>query len=322
MERLENVADRELIRAYNTAITDIRAEMLRIYEQFQVEGGLTRAQASRFLRQSQLEQRIYETVRPTLLRNTDFLQRASSVAFEESFYRHAWAVAQQAGVDMQFGLLSDDAVRAAVGLSGDTQVLSGLMSAQEITRHAGVLEDAFVNYQGDLRRWLSEDITQGVIRGESVPKIMRRLRESGVAKSYNQAQTIARTETLRSTGLGAQISYAQARDLGVNVAEIWDATLDSRTRPNHAALDGQRKDTPDGWRAIGQIVPGPRRSGVASFDINCRCTVRPQTDGYAPSVRRIRDEEGLQPYQTFAEWARRKGITRNRYGQEFDFLNQ
>lgn len=320
MERLETIADRELIRAYNRAITDIRSEMVRIYEIYQVEGELTRAQASRFLRQSQLERQIYETVRPTLLRNTDFLQRASSVAFEESFYRHSWAVTQQVGVDINFGLLSDEAVRAAVGLGGNPSVLAGYMSPAEITRHFDDLANAFANYTDDARKWISQDITQGVIRGESVPKIVRRLRESGVAKSYRQAQVIARTETLRSTGLGAQISYAQARDLGVNVREIWDATLDNRTRPEHAVLDGRERDTTEGWNTEVGIVPGPRRSGVASFDIQCRCTVRPQTEGYSPSVRRIRDE-GLQPYQTYSEWARRKGITRNRYGQEFSFLN-
>jgi hypothetical protein len=322
MERLENVADQELIRAYNQAIVAIRAELVRLYEIYGIEGELTRAQATRFLRQSQLEQRIYETFQPTLLRNQEFLKEISSVAFEESFYRHAWAVSQQAGVDLNWGLLDPNMVRSAVGISGNSAPLAGLMSAEEIAQHARVLDDALnVNYAGDARRWIAEDVTQGVIRGESIPRIARRLQDRGLAQSYRQAMTIARTETLRSTGLGEQISYQQSRDLGVGITEVWDATLDIRTRPEHAVLDGRQKDTPDGWNAAVGLVPGPRRSGVASFDINCRCDVNPQVDGYAPTVRRIRDE-GIQPYQTFSEWARRRGLNANRYGQRYTFLQE
>lgn len=270
-----------------------------------------------------MERRIFETFRPYLLRNQEFLKEVSSVAFEESFYRHAWAVSQQVGVDLQWGLVSDEMVRSAVGISGNTAPLAGLMSAEEVRRHARILDDALnVNYAGDTRRRIAEDITQGVIRGESIPKIARRLQNNGLAQSYRSALTIARTETLRSTGLGEQISYQQSRDLGVNITEVWDATLDSRTRPEHAELDGRPKDGPDGWDVSGiGTVPGPRRSGVASFDINCRCDVNPQVEGYAPSVRRIRDE-GIQPYQTFSQWASRKGITRNKYGQKYSFLEE
>ena len=322
LNRLDRVADRELIRAYNDAMVAIRAELVRIYESFRVEGVLTRAQATQFLRQSRLEQRIFETVRPFLLRNTEFLQQVSSVAFEESFFRHAWAVTQDAGVEIAWGLPNDAMVRAAVGISDQGLSLAGIMTEQEVRQHARVLDIALNrNYPGDARKWIGRDVAQGVIRGESIPKIARRLRENGIAQSYRQAQTIARTETLRSTGLGAQVSYAQARDNGIEVREVWDATLDQRTRPEHAVLDGQEKTTPEGWQTEVGLVAGPRRSGVAEFDINCRCTVVPSVTGYSPSVRRIRNE-GLQPYQTFSEWARSRGITKNRYGQQFAFLNE
>ena len=61
-------------------------------------------------------------------------------------------------------------------------------------------------------------------------------------------------------------------------------------------------------------VEGPGLSGDPAFDINCRCAVRPQVDDYAPRVRRIRGE-GVQPYQTYTEWAKNKGIGRTRAGR-------
>jgi hypothetical protein len=65
-------------------------------------------------------------------------------------------------------------------------------------------------------------------------------------------------------------------------------------------------------------VAGPRRSGIAAEDIQCRCAAVPEIEGYSPEVRRIRDE-GIQPYQAFDKWVDGKGWTRNRYGQKYNF---
>ena len=195
------------------------------------------------------------------------------------------------------------------------------MGRKEIERHVKILRDAFVNYSDDTRRWIGREITQGVIKGESIPKIARRINNTALMHSKNSAMLIARTETLRSTGLGSQIAYDKAADLGVKVRQIWDATLDEKTRVSHAALDGQARDDKTGMfsTSVGQI-PGPRRSGVAGFDINCRCAVRPEVEGFSPEVRRIRGE-GLQPYQTFKTWGDRRGVLKNVYGEKYNFLD-
>lgn len=320
IDRLEDWGNRELIRNYAEALDDVRATLSRLYERFNVEGELTRGEAARFLRLSNLEEELTTVVRPYLLRNEELLKELAQVSFERSFYEYAWSVDQAAGVQLQWGQLNPDAVRAAVGLSDNFSALGEVVSTQEARRHAEVLQEAFRNYQDDTRKWIGREITQGVIKGESVSKVAKRLDKNAFVHSRNSAMTIARTETLRASGIGGQMAYDRAADKGVRVRQIWDATLDSSTRPEHAQLDGTARneetgnfDTPVG------PVPGPRRSGIASFDINCRCTVRPEIEGYAPEVRRIRGE-GLQPYQTFSDWARRQGITANRFGQKYSFL--
>jgi hypothetical protein len=55
----------------------------------------------------------------------------------------------------------------------------------------------------------------------------------------------------------------------------------------------------------GNKTAGPLRSGVAAEDINCRCRVRGQIEGYEPKVRRIRDE-GVVPYETYQSWNKRR----------------
>ena len=52
-------------------------------------------------------------------------------------------------------------------------------------------------------------------------------------------------------------------------------------------------------------TPGPLQSGIASFDINCRCTTEMVVEGLEPELRRVRDE-GAQPYLTYEEWRERE----------------
>lgn len=325
LDRVRGATETELARIYNRALDDVRTTLARLYEQYRGEGELTRAQATQFLRNSNIESEIRRIMGPYVTDGTELMKEAASVSFQESYYRNAWAVNQATGVSQSWGLLDDASVRAAIGIgdaAGGTAALLEELGGKEAARHSRILDDAFRRYDADTRRWISRAAADGIIKGESVDRVARRIRREGIAKSYNSAQTIARTEINRATGLGSQVSYARGRDKGARIQEIWDATLDSRTRPDHAQADGAVMDEETGlfnvpWGA----VPGPRRSGIPGQDINCRCTTRPQVAGYAPEVRRIRGQ-GMQPYQTFSEWAREQGLQRNRYGQRFRFLEE
>lgn len=318
-QQIFKFTSRELEASYRRALTDVRNEITRLYETFMAEGELTKAQTAQFLRQSNIEAEIVRVMNPYITANTELLEQASMVSFDQSFYRHQWAIDQATGVKLEWGALSDNAVRAATGIGGNPEDLIGIMPEKEVTKHIKVMDDAFKNYDLDTRAWIERDVRQGIIKGESVAQLTRRLKENGMLHSYNSAELIARTETLRSTGLGAQITYDEARDEGVNVIEIWDATLDDRTRPDHADADGTVKDNETGLFSVpwGE-VEGPRRSGDPAQDISCRCNINPQIEGYAPEVRRIRGE-GLVPYKSFRTWTGERGITRNRFGQEYSF---
>ena len=315
---LPEFATNELLKSYASALNDIRATLLKLYDQYSVDGSLTRAQRTQFLRLSNIEAEIINVMKPYLVESEDFIKQVSQVAVDQSYLRHGWAIDQAAGVKLGWGGLSDVAVRAASGIGGDLAELEGILSEKEIVQHAKVLDDAFKTWPKDSTKWLSGAIKDGVIKGDSIPVISRKIKDA-LDKSYSQAERIARTEILRSLGIGEQVAYDKAADLGVQVKQVWDATLDSRTRPEHASLDGQAMINGVFTTSVGNI-PGPRRSGVASFDIRCRCSVNGEVEGFSPSVRRIRGE-GLVPYQTFKTWAERTGVTVNKYGQKYDFLN-
>jgi hypothetical protein len=147
------------------------------------------------------------------------------------------------------------------------------------------------------------------MQGVSYPKMMRAIKSVVVATDKESlayvAMRIVRTEGQRAQNIGQQQGYERARELGVNVIDTWDATLDSRVRDDHAAMDGKKSkvdsngnvyfDTPVGR------APGPMRSGVASFDINCRCRTIGIIEGYEPEVKGVRDK-GLLSADNYSKY--------------------
>lgn len=91
-----------------------------------------------------------------------------------------------------------------------------------------------------------------------------------------RAERIARTESTAAYNYGALNSLA----LEGFTHKMWNSTYDSRTRPEHAALDGQvvslnSQFMMDGY---GLMFPGDP-SAPASLVVNCRCFITGEDEG-------------------------------------------
>jgi len=96
----------------------------------------------------------------------------------------------------------------------------------------------------------------------------------------HRADTIARTESITALRAGRREGIQQGIEAGAireeRIKRVWSATLDSRTRPDHAIMNGQEVDgmeapftLPDGSR---MRYPGDQSLGApASQVVNCRC---------------------------------------------------
>ena len=96
----------------------------------------------------------------------------------------------------------------------------------------------------------------------------------------HRADTIARTESITALRAGRREGIQQGIEAGAiragAVKRVWSATLDSRTREDHATMHGQEVAgmdapfaLPDGSR---MLFPGDTSLGAAaSQTINCRC---------------------------------------------------
>jgi uncharacterized protein with gpF-like domain len=145
---------------------------------------------------------------------------------------------------------------------------------------------------------------------------MAREMKSFIQRSAAGYRTIAQTEAHRAQVLGQIENYAKAEDLGIALKRKWVATLDDRTRPSHAEMDGVEADEDGLFETSWGTVNGPGLEGPPEEVINCRCRVESEIEGYGPKVRRVRDE-GVIPYTTFGEWARERGLSKNIYGKEY-----
>ena len=117
---------------------------------------------------------------------------------------------------------------------------------------------------------------------------------------------ILRTEGQTAANAAQTDSYTKARAQGVDGIRVFDATLDGRTRPVHGEADGQHEDKEGMFSLGGEKTPYPAWAGLSAGNrINCRCRTRFQIEGYAPQLRRTRDE-GIIPYATFIDWKRER----------------
>lgn len=279
--------EREVISNYAEALKDIRNDIGRIYEKYAENGKLTNAEMSKYNRLTSLEKQLTEDIGPVFRKNERLIEKMSQVEYDEGFYRAAWTIDQRTGVALRWGLLNQNAIKAAVA--------NPLRKIAE----SRLKQDGLIK----IRRAVS----QGLIRGLSYPNMMREIK-GAINGSAADALRIVRTEGQRSQSMGQQANYADARRIGVEVVDVWDAALDDRTRDSHGALDGQKAQYENGqpyWYVNGYRTPGPGQSGVASEDINCRCRVRGEVEEFKPEKRRIAGK--IEKYQTYSEWKEKGG---------------
>lgn len=157
------------------------------------------------------------------------------------------------------------------------------------------------------RQKISSAITQGVLQGESIPKITKRL-ESVAVMDHNSAIRNARTMMTSAQNAGRMDAARYAKSKGVETTNVWAATLDMRTRHEHRLLDGQRREPGKPFEVDGEEIMFPGDPSAPGYLVyNCRCTLIPQVKGFEYDIR---NDDGIDYSQIngmdYAQWKRSK----------------
>ena len=280
---------KKLAIEYKKGLDEIRLELARIYEKHSKAGVLTLSEMSQYNRLNNLNKSILATLKSMSVKATRQINTLSSNVYQESFFREGFIINNLSDINVNYGVLSPEKIAASV--ENDLKYIGLKRNRTQVV----------LNVRGE--------ITSSLIQGESYTKMARRIK-GALEKNINNAMRIARTEAHRSQIKGELDCIDYNREQGIIVKKSWMATLDTETRDDHAAMDGQEADK-DGYFHFpsGGKTQGPGQSGIARQDIHCRCNITEIVDDIKPQKRRVR-EKGITEYQTYDEWAKDNGIKR------------
>lgn len=171
-----------------------------------------------------------------------------------------------------------------------------------LTAGEAVLMLPSVNVAKDMawnRKLVASQLTQGVLLGESIPKMARRVQRV-TGSNYATAVRTARTTVTGAENAGRVHSYQRAKEMGIKLQKEWLATLDGRTRHSHRQLDGQKIPNEEGAKFDnGCRYPGDPQGRYDEI-CNCRCTLVAAIEGVDTSdaERWSKLPEGV----TYEEW--------------------
>lgn len=169
----------------------------------------------------------------------------------------------------------------------------------------GVPKDKAYTYYNKL---MNSAITQGIVQGESIRDIAKRVARVTGESSYKSALRNARTAYTGAQNAGRMEGLHQAQELGIKVKKQWMATLDSKTRDAHADLDGQIRDVDEPFEVDGMEIDYPGDpTADPSLVYNCRCTLAYIYPDYPSDMQRRDAENGeVVGDMTYREWERMK----------------
>ena len=280
LDRLQKEFERELIRAFQVALKEIRAKIAEAYEKY--DGDWVEMQ--KYNRLTKLEKEIAQEIGKLTGKNAMTLKKGMMDAYQESYYRTAWVLSNQVKSDLGFSLLDRKLVEKAI---------------QNPLDRVGFLQRNRDN-QARLTRQLREHLAQSLIQGEAYGTAARRIKERMDVGATNVIR-IAQTEMHRTRQQAKLDSMEEGAKAGVVVKKMWVATIDDRTRDSHQELDGVTIDLDEDFEGEEGSGPAPGMLGSAEEDINCRCTMIEVVDGFEPNERRVRGV-GITEYATYNEF--------------------
>lgn len=163
--------------------------------------------------------------------------------------------------------------------------------------------------EGKVKRWnkrkMNEAITQGILQGESIPNISKR-----VGKVFdmdkNASTRTARTMVTCAQSLGRIDSYKRATEMGIPLVQKWVATLDGRTRHSHIYLDGQTREIGESFKSLYGSIDYPADPHADPRDIyNCRCTLIAQVKGFEYDIETTTNRANKLGRESYEKWKSR-----------------
>jgi SPP1 gp7 family putative phage head morphogenesis protein len=261
---------KEIIKVYKGSMENIQALIAKLFMQYAVDGKLTLAELNKYNRLVAIEQQIKEEIKNLGGIETKQFNSILTGVYQQAFYQTAFTLEAGTQVGISFALLKPEFVKEAIAFNW-----SGVPFSERIWGNSDTLVKA-----------LRTELTQGIIQGESIDKMARRIRKSFNTSVYN-SQRLMRTESARVISSAQEKIYEES---GVVQELIYTATLDSKTSDVCKSRDSKR------WK-----IDDPKRPKIPAHP-NCRSCWIPAVKDYQPKKRKDNENKKIVEYKNYQEW--------------------
>jgi SPP1 gp7 family putative phage head morphogenesis protein len=279
----ENNLIRLLKKQYAIAYDESLAEIREYHSKFSEKGQFSYEEMVKYNRLKALNNSIAKNIENLYKGVKKEIDATMYKNFIDAYTYTGFILETEAQARLNFMVLPKEQIIASV-----QNPLTGLALDETIDKNAFLIKSR-----------VRQSLTQSIIQGRTISDTAKRI-QNDMDIGFNTAVKIARTEITRTRNEGQEQAYEHAKDLGIEFNKIWVATLDDRTREDHQELDGQVADAEGFFHVAGEKALYPAGFGVASLDINCRCTTIVDID--MPTERREGITKQIIPYQTYEEW--------------------
>lgn len=319
-----------VLKQYQLALEQIQDKLGALYAKA-ADGGVKKADMYNWViqydRLTSLQKQIEAIYTKYDKKAAVITEYTTRMAMANQYYRDQFALSWTAPIT--FSALDQNLINYAI--TGEVeawkQIGTKLGQASDWVPAAGTISDIIKKNRVKALEDIMTQINAGLINGESYASIAARVATiigeiTGTEASgqYANALRIVITEGHRAQEMGQLAAGLEAEQQGVKIVRRWDATLDPRTRAEHAAADGKEVGLDEPFIVGGEplMYPGDP-SGRPSNTIRCRCVVLTLADGFEPTARRARNpdtgETEVLSDRNFDTWAKDNGLKSNQYGE-------
>lgn len=197
----------------------------------------------------------------------------------------AFSVCQATGANIAFTMTSAPAVQRLIAEGADLFPRPTVNAAKDVAWN---------------RRLMASQLTQGLLLGEPIPKLARRI-QAVTDSNWATALRTVRTAVTAAENAGRVDSFAEAAKMGIPVSKRWMATLDGRTRHSHRQLDNEVVDYDERF-GNGCMFPGDPDAPY-SETMNCRCMLIASIEGFERDLSDLAQRWSRLPEgMTYEQW--------------------
>lgn len=250
-------------------------------------------------RWTELKNNIADDVLKTNEKARSMAEKFSYAAYADNYNYGNFEAETLSGIDTAFTLYDRDTVEFLLRDNPDMLPPPGKETRLNIKLGRAKLWE---------KQKIQSIMLQGILQGESIPALAKRLATGVSDTNMKAAIRNARTMTTGAENAGRRAGHARAEKMGIHLEDVWIATLDGRTRHEHRLLDQQSVKVGKPFRIYGYKLRYPGDPTAPPWLVyNCRCTIIAKLSGIDDDIDEIRHNSDLKG-MTYEQWKASKPV--------------